>query len=120
ERELPLRRPAPDVLAMRAKRLGEALVEKSAAAAGDPVEDAVDRAAPVSEVVEAEIDVVAQQPRRLRRRVRVDELGLARDRVRRAGVVAARVLEEIAQIANDRETQAGDERIGRLVFQLVQ
>ena len=54
KRELVLRIPAADVLALSSPRLGEPIVHENAAAAANPVQDPVEDAPPVPVLIESE------------------------------------------------------------------
>ena len=61
ERELPLRIPATDVLAMGSCGLSEPIVEEASARAADPVEDAVEDPPALLVLVEAEPQEVVHE-----------------------------------------------------------
>src|ERR1019366_8014132 len=83
ERELILGRPARDVLAVGAYRLAEAVVHEHAAAAGLPIQDAVeglDARGPLG-LVEAELHEIMHGAAGLRGAERVDILNVASERI---------------------------------------
>src|SRR5215211_9293115 len=108
------RRPPPG-----ARGLGEAVVDRHAAAGAEPVQHAVDHASALLVLVEPEGLEVVQVPTRLGERVRERVVDRARERVGVAEVVGSRVAQEGDEVTRRGQPDSGDHRILRGVRQLV-
>ena len=106
-------------VALGAPGLREAHVHADAAAAADPVEDAVDHPAAALVLVEAQRLVVVEIARRLRDREGQRVLDVARERVGITKVVGPGVAQEGNEVARRREAQARHERVLGDVGELV-
>ena len=110
------------MLAVGAHGLAETVVHEHPAAAGLPVQDAIDSldARRTFGLVEAELHEIVHGAAGLRGAERVDELNVAGERVGHALVVRLGGAQEGRQIADRREAQAHDGGIARDVSELVE
>src|SRR5262249_30284770 len=99
ERELALRIPATDMLAVGSAGLRKAIIEDASAGSADPVQHPVEDRLPALAFVEAEIQEVAQEARRLREAVRINELRVSGQRVGSAAVVRRSVTQKRGEIS---------------------
>src|SRR3989442_1438383 len=99
--------------ALGAAGLREAEVQADAAAAANPVQDAVDHAPSTLVLVEAQRLEVVHVARGLRDRKRVYVLHVARERIGIADVVGVRMPQERDEIARGGESEPGHQRVFR-------
>src|SRR6267378_5679920 len=98
-------------VALGASRLRKAKVHADAAAAADPVQDAVDDAPPALVGVEAEGLEVVQVTRGLRNRKGIRVPYVVRQWIGIAVVVVARMAQERDEVAAGGEAEPGDDRV---------
>ena len=120
ERELPLRVPARDMLAMGAARLGESVIEKSPTRASQPAQDSIEGRLALFIFIEAEIQKVVNEARGLRRREGVDVGHSASERVRRAEVIRLRAPQKSYEVAQACKGEARDQRVFRSIGEFVE
>ena len=107
---------------MGAHRLGEAVVDEQPAAAGLPVQHAVERlwhARAMLGLVEAESHEIMHGAARLRRAERIDILHVAGERIGGAAVVGLGIAQEGGDVADGGEADRGHHRVLGLVGELV-
>jgi len=134
ERELDLRIPARDVLTVRPGRLREAVIHINSAAAGLPIEYAIDRhlmmpvavlgvsprALDMLGLVEPKQHEIMHRSTWLRGAEGVDELDIPCQRVRRTLVIRLRVAEEGCQIADNSKAETRQFRVHGRIGELVE
>ena len=106
-------------VALGAAGLREAIVHVDAVAGGDPLHHPVEHDLAVLGLIEAEIAEVVQHAAGLRLNLGVDARDVARERVRRAGIVGLLVAQEGVEIAHRGEADAVHRRILRRIGELV-